>query len=286
MTQVEIYGKSDCSLCDDAKAILERVRAQLPFELVEVDIELDPKLFEQFKNDIPVVYVDGRKAFKHRIDEAALVRRLERARAFTMGTLDPRATLTRGRPVGRGTKLVFFIAVVVAIALVFANKIYQRTVVERQAELQSLDLEAESFPAPEFSLSDQRGEKHRLEDYRGKVVLLNFWATWCPPCRQEIPSMRQLAARMDARKDFALVALSVDDGWAPIRELFRGEAPGFQVLWDDGGRVSRAFGTTKYPESYVIDRNGNVIAKFVGPRDWSTPASIHYFERLLGDGRG
>ncbi len=281
MIQVELYGKADCPLCDDAKAVLAKVRAQLPFDLVEVDIERDAKLFEQFKDDIPVVYVDGRKAFKYRIDEAALIRRLERARAFEMGTLDPRATLTRGRPVGRKTKVIFSIVAGAAIGGVFANKAYQRTVVERQAELESLDVEAESFPAPPFSLVDEQGRTRSLADYKGKVVLLNFWATWCPPCRQEVPSMRQLAARLKDRRDFAMVALSVDEGWGPIREFFRGEPTGYDVLWDPEGRVSRAYGTSKYPESYVIDRSGRVIAKFVGPREWDAPASLHYFERLL-----
>ncbi len=76
--KVEIYSKADCSLCDDAKAVLEAVRRRVPFELVEVDITLDPAVYERFRYDIPVVFIDGQKAFKHRVTEAALEQRLRR----------------------------------------------------------------------------------------------------------------------------------------------------------------------------------------------------------------
>lgn len=75
---VEIYSKPNCPLCDDAKAILERVRTEVEFKLVEVNITLDPVVFERFRYDIPVVFVDGHKAFKHRFTEEALRARLRR----------------------------------------------------------------------------------------------------------------------------------------------------------------------------------------------------------------
>ena len=78
MLRVEIYSKRDCCLCDEAKAVLDRVRAEVPFELVEVDIEGDAQLMERFRTEIPVIFVGGRKAFKYRVDEAELRRRLAR----------------------------------------------------------------------------------------------------------------------------------------------------------------------------------------------------------------
>jgi len=75
--RVEIYSKSDCPLCDEAKRVLAEVRAHLPFELVEVNIESDPVLYQRFRYDIPVVFVDGQKAFKHKLDRSALERRLK-----------------------------------------------------------------------------------------------------------------------------------------------------------------------------------------------------------------
>ncbi|MHB8416735.1 MAG: redoxin domain-containing protein [Myxococcales bacterium] len=281
MIQVEVYSKKDCHLCDEAKAVLARVRERIPFELIEVDIEQDAKLFEQFKWDVPVVFVDGRKAFKHRVDEKEFTARLERGRAFAMGTLDPRTTLTRGKPVGRKTKVVFSLVAAAGIAGVFVNKWYQKTVVEGRLELASLEIEPQRFAAPAFELSDERGHPRSLADYRGKVVLLNFWATWCLPCRDEMPSMAHLAEALRDKPDFAMVALSVDDDWGAVRGFFKGQRPAFQVLLDKGARVSQAYGTVKYPESYVIDRKGQVIAKFVGPRDWDAPAAVGYFERLV-----
>jgi thiol-disulfide isomerase/thioredoxin len=281
MIQVEIYSKKDCHLCDEAKAVLARVHERIPFELVEVDIEQDPKLFEQFKNDVPVVFVDGRKAFKHRVEEADFANRLERGRAFAMGTLDPRTTLTRGKPVDHRTKVVFVIAAALGISGVFVNKWYQKTVYERHQELLALEIEPEHFPAPAFTLPDEQGHSRSLADYHGKVVLLNFWATWCPPCRDEMPSMTQLAQELRSEPNFALVTLSVDDDWAPVKGFFKGQAPAFQVLLDKGARVSQAYGTTVYPESYVIDASGKVIAKLVGPRDWTDPAALGYFKRLV-----
>jgi len=76
--KVEIYSKADCSLCETAKAVLARVRTRVPFELVEVDITTDPALFERYRYDIPVVFVDGQKAFKHRLEEGAVEARLRR----------------------------------------------------------------------------------------------------------------------------------------------------------------------------------------------------------------
>jgi glutaredoxin len=76
LPRVELYTKRDCCLCDEAKQVLARVRAELPFELAEIDIEGDPALLERFRTEIPVVFIGGRKAFKYRVDERALRRRL------------------------------------------------------------------------------------------------------------------------------------------------------------------------------------------------------------------
>jgi thiol-disulfide isomerase/thioredoxin len=267
MVKVEIYSKRDCHLCDEAKTVLLHVQARTPFELVELDIEKDPALFERFKEEVPVVFVDGHKAFKFRVDEKDFEQRLGRARDFA--------------GVGHSTKVVFLIVAALGVAGVFANKWYQKLVVEPRQALLSLEIEPKHFPAPAFTLQDEAGHSRSLADYRGKVVLLNFWATWCPPCRAEIPSMTQLAEELGNEPNFALVALSVDDNWATVKGFFRGQAPGFQLLLDKGGHVSEAYGTTMYPESYVIDPSGKVIAKFTGPRDWTDPAAESYFRSLV-----
>ena len=77
--KVEVYSKAECSLCDEAKRVLEDIRRRVPFDLVEVDIESDPNLYQQYRYDIPVVFIDGQKAFKHRLDPRAVEKRLRRS---------------------------------------------------------------------------------------------------------------------------------------------------------------------------------------------------------------
>ncbi len=105
-----------------------------------------------------------------------------------------------------------------------------------------------------------------LATLRGKVVLVNFWATWCPPCLEEMPSLEKFARAYDVE----VLAVSVDDGWEPV-EKFLGKNTPFRVALDRGAKVSQIYGTTKFPESYLVDRDGKLRLKFVGPRDWTDP---------------
>ena len=97
--------------------------------------------------------------------------------------------------------------------------------------------------------------------------------------------MAQLAVEMASHPDFVMLAVSVDDGWQPVQQFFDaafGRAPPpFAVLLDEGAKVSESYGTSKFPETYVINRGGRVVAKFVGAREWSTPAAKRYLETLL-----
>jgi thiol-disulfide isomerase/thioredoxin len=101
-------------------------------------------------------------------------------------------------------------------------------------------------------------------------VLVNFWATWCPPCRKEMPSLTRLAQAYDPRT-FEVLAISVDDGWDPIEKFLAGQEVPFRVVWDEGAKTSRTWGTSRYPESYLLDGEGRLRLKFVGPRNWMDP---------------
>jgi peroxiredoxin len=175
--------------------------------------------------------------------------------------------------VPRWLKEVFVAFAVVAVAAVGASKFVQHQGGSASRAASAMD--ADELPpvaAPAFSLPTRDGKELDLSAYRGKVVLLNFWATWCPPCRDEEPSLRQLARSMDAKK-FQLVAVSVDEGgWPAIDKFFAGKAPPYNVALDEGARVSQTYGTTKYPESYLIDSSGTLRFKFIGPRNWADPA--------------
>jgi cytochrome c biogenesis protein CcmG, thiol:disulfide interchange protein DsbE len=273
--QVELYTRRGSAASDEARAILERVRGRIPFELVAVDVEQDERLKQRFERHAPVVYVAGRRAFRGRVDEAALVRRLEQARDTGLDAA----------PVGHGAKRALAALTVLGLAGFAAIVGHRKLVREPALELRSLDVTAEGFAAPPFALVDQKNVTHALSDYKGKVLFVNLWASWCAPCREEVPDMARLAMELGDHRDFEMLAVSVDDGWPPVQAFFQktfgSVPPPFSILLDPGAKVSNAYGTSVFPESYVVDRQGKVIAKFVGAREWNTPAAKQYLEQLI-----
>ncbi len=138
-------------------------------------------------------------------------------------------------------------------------------------------------PAPGFDLPDLAGNPVRLEDQRGKVVLLNFWATWCKPCEAEMPAMERLHRSL-ADRDFVLLAVSVDDT-SDVVEAFRDRLGlSFPILWDPAKRVSQRYQSFRFPESYLIDRDGTLVSRFIGPREWDDPTYAGRVRELLGEG--
>lgn len=138
-------------------------------------------------------------------------------------------------------------------------------------------------PARGFLLHDLDGNPHSLSELRGRVVFLNFWATWCPPCVEEIPSMLSLARGL-ADDEFIMLAVTQDDDPAALVSFLRDAgmtSSEVLILQDPGGELTRAYGTQLLPESYVIDREGVVVARFMGPRDWSSEPALRLIQRLL-----
>jgi len=132
--------------------------------------------------------------------------------------------------------------------------------------------------APDFELADSQGKKISLSAQKGHPVLINFWATWCPPCTEEMPSMEALAAGV-AGTDIRVLAVSVDQKWDEVRRFFaRGTRLG--VLLDASAEVPKRFGTDKYPETFFIDAAGRVRHYFINKRDWSRPEAIACLESL------
>lgn len=142
--------------------------------------------------------------------------------------------------------------------------------------------------APDFKATLIGGEKINLSDYAGKVVLLNIWATWCKPCEDEAPSLERLYQKIKGGKsgaDFEILAVSIDgrsrDAVMPFQSKF---SLTFPILFDPDGRVSRIYQTTGVPESFVIDRNGIIREKVIGPREWDTPEMLEWFGKVLQGG--
>lgn len=137
------------------------------------------------------------------------------------------------------------------------------------------------YPAPSFRLTDLSGRPYHLGELRGKIVFLNVWATWCPPCRQEMPSMETLYRRF-AGEDFVMLAVSEDaQGAQAVAPFVRQLSLTFPVLLDPDGIIPRKYGVTGYPETFVIDRTGRVIKHVIGPEDWSSEQVYTYFRRLI-----
>lgn len=135
---------------------------------------------------------------------------------------------------------------------------------------------------PDFEVSNRKGERIRLSDLRGNIVLVNFWATWCPPCIQELPYLELLSQRFKT-KPFTLLAVSVDEAWADIDGFFAkvGRKPSFLVALDENKNLSRSFGSEKFPETYIIDQNGRLREKVVGAINFNDAALVNRWEGLF-----
>jgi peroxiredoxin len=136
------------------------------------------------------------------------------------------------------------------------------------------------MPAPSFTLPDLEGKPHGLADFRGRVVVLNFWATWCPPCIDEMPSLQRLHQAL-AERGVTVIAVSVDERFSDVPAFVQKFDLTFSVLYDEGKKVSRKYQTFKYPETYILDREGRLKSKVVGPRDWAAPTVIRDMVDLL-----
>ena len=136
--------------------------------------------------------------------------------------------------------------------------------------------------APDFTLNDLSGRPVQLSSLRGKVVLLNFWATWCPPCREEVPSMVVLNQAMQG-KAFQMLAVSVDEGGKDaVESFFRKGGVALPTLLDADGKVSRLYGTTGVPETFILDGKGVIVKKVMGPMDWSSSEVIAALNGMIG----
>jgi peroxiredoxin len=132
-------------------------------------------------------------------------------------------------------------------------------------------------PAPDFTVQDSE-RTVALHDYRGKIVILNLWATWCPPCIEEIPDLELLQKRMGDK--VTIVAVSYDDTDNAYKQFVREHKLGFLTVHDHDRKLKDLYQPTGPPETYVIDRSGKILRKFIGPQQWAGPEIVDYLQKL------
>jgi peroxiredoxin len=187
-------------------------------------------------------------------------------------TVRPAAAEPAGAPVLR-RRLVVIVGVLAIIALAFG------VVWLQSAKYEPLTV---GMAAPDFTLPDMAGKNQQLSDYRGKVIFLNFWATWCKPCKEEMPSMQVLWDNLK-KEDFVMLAISMDrvTTTKEISPFVESLKLTFPILTDSWGQTDKRYKLMGVPETYIIDQNGVLREKVIGPRDWTRTESIETIVQLL-----
>ena len=132
----------------------------------------------------------------------------------------------------------------------------------------------------EFSLMDLKGGNVRISDFRGKIVFLNFWTTWCPSCRVEMSAMERLHTRLKD-KDFAMVTVNLQEPPSRVEKYYRENRLTFPVLLDVNGVIGEKFAIRSIPTTFILDRTGHIMGQALGARKWDSKKSMALFEYLV-----
>ncbi|HEY0133883.1 MAG TPA: TlpA family protein disulfide reductase [Nannocystis sp.] len=177
-----------------------------------------------------------------------------------------------------------FILIGGVLVFFFAASLMPALRSQAAAPCRSLEPSPRTGPAPAFVVQDLAGAPVALADFAGKLVIVNFWATWCEPCIREWPQLDRLAERFAGRDEVVILAISVDSDPAliqPFLERMSLTSTRVKVLWDPKQDVQKAFGTDKLPDTYFVDRAGQLVHAFINVRDWGRPAAYQCVESMV-----
>ncbi len=133
--------------------------------------------------------------------------------------------------------------------------------------------------APSFELPDDEGEMHALSDYKGKVVIINFWATWCPPCRAELPSMNRAWEKLK-KHQVQMLAINVGEDEDTVFAFTGEQEINFQILLDESGEIINRWPVSGLPTTFIVDKQGRVVYRAVGGREWDSDEIIDIVKKL------
>jgi len=172
------------------------------------------------------------------------------------------------------------LSLIVVVLLLVGGSLYLGSASSSRPAYEPVQAVAVGDKAPDFQLRDTKGNPVSLSSLSGKVVLVNFWATWCPPCRAEMPSMEKLNQAMTG-EDFVMLAINIEEnGRESVAEFLQKTPHTFSILYDDQGVVQKLYGVYKFPESFVIRKDGIIDDRVIGAIDWAHPETIAYFKEL------
>lgn len=174
-----------------------------------------------------------------------------------------------------------FIILVITVSFIFIWQFNQKkgagVVSENTA---SSEFPKEGYLAPDFTLPELNKGSVTLSDYRGKIVFINFWATWCPTCDEEMASMEKLYQQFKD-KDFEMLTINIDKERDIVEQYLKKNNLTFPVLLDPKNVTGKHYQTTGVPETFILDKSGVIVSKVIGPRDWSTEQAIRVFANLI-----
>jgi peroxiredoxin len=134
--------------------------------------------------------------------------------------------------------------------------------------------------APDFTITADSGRTVTVHDFGGKLLLLNFWASWCPPCVEEMPALNQMARQLGP-KGLVILGVTVDQDESALRRFLARSPLAFPIARDPDQKINLRYGTYLFPESYLIDRNGKVVEKFISSQPWASPEMLQHVGSLL-----
>jgi peroxiredoxin len=137
-------------------------------------------------------------------------------------------------------------------------------------------------PAPDFDTVDLQGNVWSLSKLKGKVVFVNFWATWCAPCREEMPAMQKLYTKLPKDK-FEMIALFNNDKYAVAKNFVAKLGITFPILSDEYNFAGTKYGLTGLPETFIVDKQGIIREKYIGPAEWDSPKFVRMLEKYINE---